>query len=85
MVVPSSDTSASCGAAVLAGLGVGMYDSAEAAMEKIVKIRRSQAPNAENGPLYHQYYSLYRQLYDSGRNVMAHLSDLERSRSERNN
>ena len=85
MVVPSSDTSASCGAAVLAGLGVGMYTSAEVAMEKIVKIRRSQTPNPENAAVYRQYYPLYRQLYDSGRNVMAHLSKLERSRSERDN
>ncbi len=84
MVVPSSDTSASCGAAVLAGLGVGMYDSAESAMEKIVKIRRSQMPNPENNRVYQPYYTLYRKLYNSGRTVMAQLSELERARSESN-
>ncbi len=49
--VPASDTATPLGAAILAGVGVGMYESFEQAVEKTVRISRTHAPNPKT-PAY---------------------------------
>ena len=48
MEVPSSDTATTLGAALLAGVGVGMYESFEEAVEKTVNKGRVHTPNVEH-------------------------------------
>ena len=77
MVVPASDTASACGAAILAGVGVGLYPSAAKAAEQIVKIRRTQQPDTALRPVYDACYSVYRRLYDSTKELMRELGDAE--------
>lgn len=81
MVVPASDTSATCGAAILAGLGVGMYRSAQEAVAEIVKVRRTQLPNEENAAIYGKYFDLYCKLYASTKDIMGSIGSIERERA----
>lgn len=54
---------AALGVAILAGVGVGIYDSIEEACEKIVKGRDIVSPNKELKEIYADRYALYNLAY----------------------
>ena len=70
VVVPSSDTATTLGAAILAGVGVGFYESYEEAVALTVGETRSHEPKAENQEVYDKAYSQYRRLYESLKDMM---------------
>jgi sugar (pentulose or hexulose) kinase len=51
------------GAAISAGVGVGIYSSVEDAVRKVVKLKREYYPNPGNHQKYQQLYRLYQSLY----------------------
>jgi len=51
------------GAAILAGLGSGIYDSAEQACELMIKEDESYYPDHDRHAAYEKYYARYQQLY----------------------
>ncbi len=53
---------AAYGAALLAGVGAGVYPSVESACDRLVKITGVDAPGPSNS-LYSEYYAQYRALY----------------------
>ena len=61
--VPASDTAATLGAAILAGVGTGVYQSFASACQKTVKITRMDAPDASKQAIYAARYAQYRELY----------------------
>lgn len=70
IVVPSSDTATTLGAAILAGVGVGFYESYEEAVALTVKETRSHTPNEENKEIYDRTYETYLSLYENLRELM---------------
>ena len=70
IVVPSSDTATTLGAVILAGVGIGMYESFEEAVEMTVEIKRTHEPNPENAEVYQKNYETYRKLYEQLECVM---------------
>lgn len=50
--VPASDTATTLGAAILAGVGIGMYESFESAVKETIVVTREQKPNMENHEKY---------------------------------
>ena len=62
--VPTSDTATTLGAALLAGVGTGMYDSFDDAVKETIVITREQRPNPENRERYQKAMELYLELYD---------------------
>lgn len=62
--VPASDTATTLGAAILAGVGCGLYKSYEEAVNKTIKITRVQKPLAKNHEIYAKNMDLYLQLYE---------------------
>ncbi|HPJ03303.1 MAG TPA: xylulokinase [Candidatus Limiplasma sp.] len=61
--VPASDTAATLGAAILAGVGTGVYQTFASACHKTVKITRMDEPDAGKQPIYDARYAQYRELY----------------------
>ena len=51
------------GAAILAGVGSGVYSSIEEATGEIVKVTSATQPNNDNRKIYEEYYRTYRALY----------------------
>jgi len=51
------------GAAILAGVGTGVYQCVESATDRMVEITSSTQPISENVEIYNQYYQIYRDLY----------------------
>ena len=68
--VPSSDTATTLGAAILAGVGVGIYNDFEEAVELTVKSKRHHTPNIELHEMYNERYTTYLEIYQNFKNTM---------------
>ena len=64
------------GAAILAGVGTGLYSSVPEACKKIIKVNDPQKPIAENSKKYAPYYKLYCELYPSMKDGFQNLAKL---------
>ena len=53
------------GAAILAGVVCGIYESVEKACEKMISPEKTCMPKEENAAVYEQYHKLYKKLYQS--------------------
>ncbi len=69
IVVPSADTATSLGVVILAGVGVGIYDSFESAVKLTVHEERYHKPQKANRKVYDQNYNKYLQLYQAVKDV----------------
>ena len=69
IVVPASDTATTLGAALLAGVGVGLYKDYDEAVSITVKETRRHEPKPENKEVYDKTYETYLELYKS----LAHM------------
>ncbi|MEG1956614.1 MAG: xylulokinase [Lachnospiraceae bacterium] len=70
IVVPSSDTATTLGAAILAGVGVGFYRDFEEAVTRTVKITRKHEPNTDHKEIYQNNYEIYLKLYQKLEDLM---------------
>jgi len=53
------------GAALIAGVGVGIYDSFAEAVNRIIKVKKTIVPRIQDTEKYNNYYKLYKKLYYS--------------------
>jgi xylulokinase len=68
--VPASDTATTLGAAILAGVGTGVYGSFEEAAERTVSVKMTYAPDPEMRAVYDKGYETYRKLYPALEEIM---------------
>lgn len=59
----STDKGGSLGAAILAGVGAGIYDSIASACDELIEFNEAEEPDHEAHEAYEPYYKLYKQLY----------------------
>ncbi|MHB1347705.1 MAG: FGGY-family carbohydrate kinase, partial [Candidatus Humimicrobiaceae bacterium] len=55
---------ATLGNAIIAGVGTGIFESFEEAVERIIKVKKIFYPIESNYKLYSELYSLYIQIYE---------------------
>ncbi len=67
---PASDTATTLGAAMLAGVGTGVWADFEEAARKTVTVRQRFAPRAEAREIYDAGYQTYRALYERLKDLM---------------
>ena len=65
IIVPSSDTATTLGAAMLAGVGTGFYKDYEEAVSLTVREVRRHEPDPGTKAAYDQAYQMYREIYRS--------------------
>ncbi len=70
-----SSEGAALGAAILAGVGTGVYPSVEEACGKLIQIRDTVVPD-EGETLYEPYYQLYKQIYPDVKGLYKDLAKL---------
>lgn len=63
MEVPASDTATTFGAAILAGVGTGVYSGFEEAVLRTIAVTRVHEPNEERKAVYDKGYQAYREVY----------------------
>lgn len=68
--VPSSDTATTLGAALLAGVGIGMYRDFNEAVSGTIAIKRHHEVNESNKEKYCEGYETYLELYASLKKMM---------------
>ena len=69
--VPASDTAATLGAAILAGVGCGVYSSYQAAVDKTIAIKKTYTPDPDNHRIYQRCFELYLELYHDLKNTFS--------------
>lgn len=70
------------GAALLAGVGAGLYPNVESACNDLIQVKEVIQPNQENVKIYDEYYRLYRGLYSTLQFTFNDLSQLERKNNQ---
>jgi xylulokinase len=64
------------GAAILAGVGAGIYNSVPGACASLLRYNAPQEPDIEQSAIYEEYYKLYRSLYGNLRESFQTLAKL---------
>ncbi|MBQ7564290.1 MAG: xylulokinase [Lachnospiraceae bacterium] len=72
--VPTSDTATTLGAAILAGVGCGLYKDYDEAVGRTIRITRTQEPNPENREVYQRMMELYLTLYEKLKGTFSRFS-----------
>ena len=67
--VPASDTATTLGAALLAGVGCGVYQDYEEAVRRTIKITRVQEPDKERHEIYKEAMERYLKLSEKMQEV----------------
>lgn len=69
--VPASDTATTLGAAILAGIGCGVYTDYEEAVTRTIAVTRVQEPDMEKHEQYKRSVELYLRLYQDLKNTFS--------------
>lgn len=77
VIVPSSDTATTLGAAILAGVGVGIYQDFEEAVKLTVENKRYHVPNHADSKIYDRNYRKYLSLYEHLKDMMVQEGENE--------
>lgn len=72
----TADQGGALGAAILAGVGSGLFASLEEACEKLIAYKEAQQPDAEAHEAYEPFYELYTGLYEVLKEDFARLAKL---------
>lgn len=75
IVVPTVANASSLGAAILAGVGVGVYSSFSDAVKRTNRIRRTHQPDPSAAVVYNSSFSTYFELYERLKDLMSRTSD----------
>jgi xylulokinase len=74
--VPTSDTATTLGAAILAGVGTGLYKSFREAAESTIRITRVHEPDMAVHEKYRSTYELYLEIYERLKDTMARAANM---------
>ena len=64
-VTYSSQDTACLGAAILAGVAAGVFESIDSAVASMVKVKKTFEPNPNNREMYLKQYKKFKKLFDS--------------------
>ncbi len=76
LVIVNTTEGAAYGAALLAGVGTGAWDSVDSACAATVRQTGATAPIPENVQAYQRWYAIYRKLYPALKDISHELSGL---------
>jgi len=76
MQVISVDEGPAFGVALLAGVGVGIFNNVEEACSRTIKVKETIKPIKENVTIYERYYEIYHSLYPALKDTYKHIAEL---------
>lgn len=74
--VMAADEGPAQGAALLAGVGAGLYQNVEEACSTVIKVTGTTIPDPAEVANYNRYYEVYRALYPALQPQFSHINDL---------
>ncbi|MFC6714084.1 FGGY family carbohydrate kinase [Branchiibius cervicis] len=81
IIIPAGTEFGAKGAAIVGGVGLGIYDSYEAGADATVTITREYEPNPQRAELYTEFFEVYRSLRASTVEVWDQLQSATRKAS----
>jgi len=72
---PEIEEATPLGAAILAGIGVGLYKDEQDAFERVYKPGKVYEPNSELTPMYAEQFEIYKQLYPALKPISHRLAE----------
>jgi xylulokinase len=75
--IPGSDTATTLGAAILGGVGTGIYKSFDEAVSQTIRIKKTYQPDMNNYKKYQEFYSVYLSVYKNLKQTMDTLVKLK--------
>jgi len=78
--VPDVEEATPLGAAILAGIGLGLYRDENEAYQRVFRPGRTFEPNPERASRYAEWFEIYRELYPALRPINHRLFDGPKSR-----
>lgn len=76
IVITDTDTATTQGAAILAGVGIGLYKTFDEAVKKVTHVKRTHTPNMDIYDKYMKTYEIYLELYENLKDTMKKASNL---------
>ena len=76
VVTINIDEGPAFGAALIAGVGTGVFKSFKQASQRIIKVIEHREPIAENTKIYEKYYRLYNRLYPALKQEFKRIAQL---------
>jgi xylulokinase len=76
LVTVNTTEGAAYGAALLAGVGAGVWSNVDSACNAVIQVTGSTQPNAEHAQHYNAVYAQYRQLYPTLKETFVGLAGL---------
>jgi xylulokinase len=73
--VPEVEEATPLGAAILAGIGVGLYRNEQEAFERVYRPGKTYRPDPQRAAKYAEWYAIYQQLYPALKPVNHQLYD----------
>lgn len=77
IAIPTIYEASLLGAAVLAGVGAGVYTNIDAAIKRVAHIARVFEPNPAAAAIYNQRFPLYQELYETVIGMSSRLAKLD--------
>ncbi len=74
--VPDVEEATPLGAAILAGIGIGLYRGEEEAFERVYKPGRTYEPDPKMSARYAEWFEIYRQLYPALKPISHQVVDM---------
>ncbi len=69
LLIPENTETALLGAAIIAGMGIGLYENLETATSKVVSIEKKYLPDSKNKSIYDIAYKNYVGLYEKIKDI----------------
>lgn len=73
--VPAVEEASPLGAAILAGIGAGLYQDERDAFQRVYRPGKTYQPDPKLAPRYAQWFAIYRQLYPALKDVSHQLCE----------
>jgi xylulokinase len=76
ILVPNSDNASTLGAAILAGVGTGVYTGFEDAVMKTIRIKQEYSPDMERHAVYQKFFKIYLEIYEQLKSTMGKHAEI---------
>jgi xylulokinase len=76
LLLPRTSVGSPFGAAIVAGMGVGVYPDVRKSLREIVQLERRFEPNLANHDRYERTYQIYRDIYEHLKGDFDHLASV---------
>ena len=77
ILIPRTSVGAPFADAFLVGMGLGIYQDLQGALDQMIRIKARYEPNEEHHELYNEMYGIFRNIYENLREEFDRLASIK--------